>query len=431
MVLQLEKIPPLSSSPDAGWRAQLEGRWDAAVLGLALCAVPISIAIAESLLAIVLILRSYAAVRERTRVELPRVFWFWLAWAVLEVASWLSSPEIKAGQGEIRHLLLLAALFFLLPALNRPAQAVLVWRGIFFTATVGSAFLIGGFVMRWMRYRREFAASADPSFYLRTGGLLHHWMVYGTVEILVFAALLECWRLFPEQRRFLLPVAAINGLAIFLSLTRTLWICCLVLLALHLAWRRSRWIWSVPALPVALFLISPGPVRFRVTDALRPTYYSNAERLQMLRVGARMTIEHPLAGVGPGRVESLYRSYLPAGDPVPAYHGHLHNNVIQLAAQFGLPVVLAAGLCVGFLFHDLWAKYRSAYGRESEFLCRTSLLGLVGFLLAGMFDYTYGHSLGLILLSFVVLAPLAGEGRRNRFAARSLLLNERVARKPR
>ena len=36
----------------------------------------------------------------------------------------------------------------------------------------------------------------------------------------------------------------------------------------------------------------------------------------------------------------------------------------------------------------------------------TGLLGLIGFLVAGMFDYTYGHSLALILLSFVVLIPL-------------------------
>jgi lipopolysaccharide/colanic/teichoic acid biosynthesis glycosyltransferase len=43
--------------------------------------------------------------------------------------------------------------------------------------------------------------------------------------------------------------------------------------------------------------------------------------------------------------------------------------------------------------------------RDSIFLARTSLTGFAAFLAAGIFDYTYGHSLGLILLSFVVLAP--------------------------
>jgi hypothetical protein len=47
-------------------------------------------------------------------------------------------------------------------------------------------------------------------------------------------------------------------------------------------------------------------------------------------------------------------------------------------------------------------------------LCRTALLGVLGFVVAGMFDYTYGHSLGLILLGFVALSPLAPTGERGR-----------------
>ena len=36
----------------------------------------------------------------------------------------------------------------------------------------------------------------------------------------------------------------------------------------------------------------------------------------------------------------------------------------------------------------------------------TALLGIVGFVVAGMFDYTFGHSLGLILISFTSITPL-------------------------
>jgi hypothetical protein len=39
-------------------------------------------------------------------------------------------------------------------------------------------------------------------------------------------------------------------------------------------------------------------------------------------------------------------------------------------------------------------------------LCRVSILGLIGFVASGFFDYTYGHSLGLIVVSFAVLTPL-------------------------
>jgi exopolysaccharide production protein ExoY len=375
---------------------------DGLLLGLGVCAAPASIAVAESLLTGCMVLRVIALARHRATVSLPRVFWFWLTWAALEFVAWLCSPDIRAGLGEIRHLLLIAALFLIVPALNSASDLVSVWRGIMVTATISSTFLIGNFISRLLFYHGD----VDPVIYLRNGGLLHHWMIYGTVEILVFAALLQLWRLYPEEHWWLLPVFAVNAVAIVLSLTRMLWICCLLLLALHWIWNRSRWIWALPVIPCVLFFLVPGAVRSRIRDSSDPAYYSNAERLQMVRVGYQMVREKPLTGVGPGRVNKLYTTYLSPQDPVPAYHGHLHNNAVQLAAEFGLPVIGAALVFVVFLFRDLARRCRFAASRDQTFLCHTALLGLAGFVAAGMFEYTYGHSLGLILLAFTVLPPL-------------------------
>jgi O-antigen ligase len=379
------------------------------IFGFALCAVPVSIALTEILLGGALAVRIHGLARSPVKVPVPRAFWFWVIWSGLEILSWLQSPEIRAGWGEIRHLLLLGSLFLLFPTLQKASDRVAVWRGILAAATLSSLFLIGKFLLRLAQHWGRLGASADPVVYLRNGGLLNHWMIYATVEILVFAALLEFGYWYPEQRRWWLPALAVNGLAIVLSLTRMLWICCLAILALNLIRRRSRFIWALPLLPIALFLLAPGVVRSRVTDSVRPDYYSNAERFQMLRVGWKMVADHPMTGVGPGRVEKLYTSYLSAVDPVPAYHGHLHNNIVELAAEFGLPVLLAAMLFVTVLFRDLLAQCRCAMDRDESFLCNTALLALAGFLLSGMFDYTYGHSLGLILLSFIVLTPLIPE----------------------
>ena len=120
-----------------------------------------------------------------------------------------------------------------------------------------------------------------------------------------------------------------------------------------------------------------------------------------------MISEHPLLGVGPGRVDALYTRYLSPGEPVPAYHGHLHNDAIHLAAQFGIPVLCAALLFLAILLRDLLRAFHRASDRETRFVCSAGLLGLTAFLLAGLTDYAYGHSLGLILFSFVALSPLA------------------------
>ncbi len=401
-------VPPqVSADVAAPWRALLRHRQiDRLALAMALCAAPFSIAVTETFLVVAFLARVVRLARGHASVGLPRVLWFWLAWAGLEALSWRLSPDVREGWSEIRHLLWLAVIFLVLPALDRAADQVAVWRGIFLTATLSSIFLIGDFASRLVYYRRELSVAADPSLYLRSGGLLNNWMVYGTVEILIFSGLLTFWQLFPEERKAWTPVFALNALAILLSLTRMVWVCCLLLLGIDLAWRRSKWTWAIPVLPLAFFVLAPGVLRSRLRESLRPDYYSNAERLQMLGVGWKMVRDHPITGVGPGRVERLYRQYLSPADPVPAYHGHLHNNLAQLAAEFGLPVVVAALAFLVALSNDLRKRWRAAADREARFLCRTSILALTGFIAAGMFDYTYGHSLGLILVSFAVLAPL-------------------------
>ncbi len=381
-------------------------RIDGAALTLALTCVPISIAVAESFLSVALIARIVRCLRSRTVPGVPRIFWFWLAWAGAEIAAWLFSPQLRDGWSEIRHLLLIGGLFIVLPAHHVPGARLKAWRAVFFSSAVGSVFLIGDFVARLLNYHREIAAGDDVSFYLRTGGLLNNWMVYGTVEIVILAGLLSFWFVYPEERRRMWPVMALNAVAVLVSLTRTLWVASLLLLGIQLWWKRSRWLWTLPLLPLAAYALAPRPVRARLSVSMHAGYFSNAERLEMLRVGWRMVRQKPWTGVGPGRVDKLYRSYLSASEPVPAYHGHLHNNLAELAAEFGVPATLVGLLFVGALFRDLFRAARAAAERESRFLCQTAILALTGFLLAGCFDYTYGHSLALILLAFAVLSPL-------------------------
>ncbi|HEY6903964.1 MAG TPA: O-antigen ligase family protein [Candidatus Acidoferrales bacterium] len=375
-------------------------------LTLSLAAVPISIAVAETLLAAAIVVRMFRCLRGETRVHVPRIFRLWLALAAAEILVWLLSPSLRDGWGEIRHLLLVGSMFFILPALATGSERFEAWKAVFLSSVLGSLFLIGDFVSRLVTYRREIAAGADVSFYLRTGGLLNNWMVYGTVEVLIAAGLLSFWFAFPEQRRRWWPVMALNAVAIMLSMTRTVWVVVFLLLALELWRKRSRWLLILPLLPLGVYFAAPAAIQSRIKVSMQPAYFSNAERIQMLQVGWRMVLESPWVGIGPGRTEKLYRSYLEPSDPVPKYHGHLHNNLAQMAAQFGIPATLFALIFAAFLYRELRRAARLAQGREQAFLARAGQLAWIGFLAAGLFDYTYGHSLALILAAFAMLSPL-------------------------
>ena len=379
------------------------GRWS---LILGLWAVPASIAVAEFFLSIAALVQIIRLLRRQTSLSVPRCLWFWCVWAALELVLWPLSPNPAAGWSEIRHMLLLVVFFVALSAMDRTQDLLLAWKGAFVSATLSSLVLIGEFFYRLILYRGEIAAGGDTGFYLRSGGLLHHWMVYGTVEIVVVAGLIAFWSAYASQRRRLGLLVAINAVAIVLSLTRMTWLSCLLLLAIALWWHRSKWILAVPAVPLALFLVMPDAVSSRAAKFVDLSYYSNAERLQMLRVGWKMVQDHPLTGVGPGRVDELYESYLDPGDPVPAYHGHLHNNLAQIAAQFGVPGAFAALAFAICAFLDLLRAKRAAANPDTRFLTDTALLAFIGFVVAGLFEYTYGHSLGLIMIAFAVLPAL-------------------------
>jgi len=373
---------------------------------LALAAVPISIAASETLLALTLAIRIVSYVKGRSWPPLPAVFWPWLVFAGLVFFTWLISPDLAAGWSEIRRLLLVASLFFVMPAVAPAGSPLAAWKAVFIGSAVGSIFLIGDFTGRLLHYHRELSAGGAVSLYLRTGGLLGHWMVFATVEILVVAGLIAFWSHYPEHRKRWSPILILNSVAVALSLTRTAWVTCLALVAFEVVWRRSKWIWLVPLLPLGFYFLAPSPVRLRVSESMQADYYSNQERLQMLRVGWRLIREKPLTGVGAGRIGELYRSHINPGEPVPAYYGHLHNNLVQMAAAQGIPVALAAVLMAASFLVALVRAGRNAASREVQFASRAGILAILGFSLAGMFEYTYGHSLALILLSFAVISPL-------------------------
>src|SRR5262245_16304612 len=255
--------------------------------------VPISIAASEFFLSIALVLRLARLARRQTRMDLPRCFWFWLLWTGLEFVGWAQSPRPALGWSEIRHIILVGSLFVALPAMDRKEDCRTVWKAIFVTSGLSSLFLIGEFFWRLAHYRSEILAGGDAGFYLRSGGLLHHWMVFGTVEILVVAGLLSFWTVYREERQRWWPVFAITVAAIVLSLTRMMWLTCLLMLVINMIWRRSRWLWALPLLPFAIYVLAPTAVRLRAAKSIDPAYYSNSERLQMLRVGWQMVRDHP------------------------------------------------------------------------------------------------------------------------------------------
>jgi O-antigen ligase len=205
-----------------------------------------------------------------------------------------------------------------------------------------------------------------------------------------------------------LVVAPLAAWALVVSQTRSAWIGTLAglgaLAALALL-RVPRLAWAGAMLGAALLLLSPA-VRSRLTlldESSRDRYY-------MWQAGLDMVLERPVFGQGPGMVEVVYPRYRWPEAPNPQ-QPHLHNNLMQLAAERGLPglVFFLWWVGVAFLAALPEAQRAARDGRGPGWAAAGSLAALTAVFLAGLFEYNLGDSEVLMLVLLLTAVPFASQ----------------------
>ena len=138
---------------------------------------------------------------------------------------------------------------------------------------------------------------------------------------------------------------------------------------------------------------------------------NDLDRLAMAATGLKMIKAHPLLGIGPGLMERVYPAWV-VDWGFREQNPHLHNNLLQIAAERGL-LGLSAWLWMMAAFGILaWRILRSvgATGPGGPEAC-AALAALAGFLAMGMFEYNFSDSEVLMALLYVVSLPLAAGNR--------------------
>lgn len=142
-------------------------------------------------------------------------------------------------------------------------------------------------------------------------------------------------------------------------------------------------------------------------------------RLEMWRGGWEMMRQHPFTGVGDRGLESISPHYYTSDYGI--YFGHLHSNIVHMAAIWGVPGVL---LGQGFIFAGLWlllrrwrGLLRRPGGPAALPMAAGWVLGGIGvwaaFFVAGLTEWYFGDAepmLVYLTILGIALAPAAREG---------------------
>lgn len=241
-----------------------------------------------------------------------------------------------------------------------------------------------------------FRAKGFYSIYMTLGGVL-------VMTLVMLAALSFTAR---GRRRLLLSLGGLAQLAgVIATFSRNAWLGVTAgFVALSLAARRVRLL-AVLAVAAVLVLLGPTYLAHRLTRLWDPRYDASAtDRLLMWQSGVQMVRDYPLLGVGVGGVKRFYPRYVHP-DAGKRSTGHLHSNPVQIAAERGLLGFLAWGWIWVAFFVKAGAVLRrlpAGLGMD-RMLAAGSLAAVLGFLVAGLFEYNFGDS-EVVMVAYLMMA---------------------------
>jgi O-antigen ligase len=335
------------------------------------------------------------------KLRLPRIKWplaLFMLGTLLALA--FSGDPVKYGLPQVRKFYVFLELLVVFSCLRN----LKVVRWLFLTwAGLGAITALRGFVQ--FAGKVQEAHRLGQNFYNyyvieRITGFTSHWNTYAAEEMFALIMVGALLMFAPRARRNWVWAAcgALVAIAVVLCETRGVWIATGVAAVYLVAfWRR----WLLTLIPVAIvlvYLVSPAPVRERLTSIVRPNSVDSNRFHEIARnAGIAMIEKHPLLGIGPDGPKFHFKEYVPADvwrTRPPGFYEHLHNVYLQWAADRGIPTMLAMLWMLIQMPIDFWRGLRTLPpGRGvRRFLLHAAVAVVLAVMVEGFVEYNLGDS---------------------------------------
>jgi O-antigen ligase len=324
-------------------------------------------------------------------VEAPPFFPALAVYAALTLLSAGFSLDPSVSLADCRQLFLL----LLVPVVYDFARGARADTLLTVIISVGAASALVGIV--------QYGILNYDNLGRRMQGTLSHWMTYsGTLMLVICASLARL--LFGTRDRLwaaLVLPALLASLA--LTLTRGAWLGAAAGAALLFLVKDVRLTALVPVGAAAVLVLAPQALSERVSSIGDMSDPTTRDRVAMLEAGVAIVRDYPWTGVGPDMIGRVYPDYRTASAVQPG-NPHLHNVPMQIAAERGIPALVAWIVFVVQAAAGLWRLRRHRAARP---LALAGLGGLTAMLIAGLTEYNFGDSEFLMLLLVMLTLPFA------------------------
>ena len=335
-------------------------------------------------------------VRSKQKPGFPGFFWALLAFALLTLISCVMSDNPSVSFHDSRSLLILLIVPLVYSAFQQKKQIRLADRMLLTSAFIS---LIYSFIY--------FLVKATPGE--RIAGFMGHYMTQAGLLVLVCAFTLSMFVFTQGKMRYLwgggFVLASAGSL---LTITRSAWIGIVVVVFVILLLYKPKALILVPVIVLVVYFLSPQPVKRRAMSIFDTKVTSNKLRIEYFGAGLKIIRDYPVFGTGPNTVHVIFQKPKYGLSEEARDNVHLHNNFIQIAAERGIPTMLA---WMVFLVCALLALVKQLKNKDPSLrpYSAAALAALLGMVVAGLFEYNFGDSEVVTLFLYLLTLPFAWE----------------------
>ncbi len=208
---------------------------------------------------------------------------------------------------------------------------------------------------------------------------------------------------FPVRRSYMILMIIPITISMLLTQSRNVYLAFFICLALYGIILNRKFLLILIAVLVSGFLLLPSGMSGRLKSIFDVEHPSNKSRIAMWETGWKIFLDHPLTGVADNKILEIYSQY-----KTPEYHSegvHLHSNFIMILATTG---ILGFITFIGFFFALIAGQLklmRQFNALNKKLLTFGSLLVVISFLIAGIFEWSFGDHEVMTVFFFLISVP--------------------------
>jgi len=323
-------------------------------------------------------------------------------WTILAA---LASHDVRLGLTIVKKFFIFLTLVLVPVAAKGAGRIAWIYRTVFGAAALSS---VVGLI--------QFIRNPERDLLHRISGFMGQWMTFSGLLMLALVALVAYCACSDWRRLWwVIPAGTVMFAAIYLSQTRSALLGMIAGAFVVLLLSRPRATLLLLILVPALYFLSPARIQQRFRGGWNADDPNTRNRIELVETSLRLIRDNPWFGVGPKNVAVEAPRYRGSHDYPDWMYQHMHNNLLQMAAERGIPGLMLWIWLMIRLAWDAWQLFaRSRRDPESReaLMAATAALGCwTALMVSGLFEYNFGDSEILALFLFCEAAPYAFPGR--------------------